>query len=201
MNENIRVEIKEVPIEDCYPNPWNPNQMPTRVEEATVESIAVYGMLDPLTVRPHPDEENKYQIIDGEHRQRACMNLNYKNIPVNVLYNLDDSQAKKLTIISNETRGYADKITLAGLLNELSKGLDFDDLIKGLPYYEDELKELLSMGELDWGDYDNAEPVDIILDGDNVIFNLSHPKDEADKFETELQEFISKYPSVNMKRL
>ena len=129
------------------------------------------------------------------------MNLNYKNIPVNVLYNLDDSQAKKLTIISNETRGYADKITLAGLLNELSKGLDFDDLIKGLPYYEDELKELLSMGELDWGDYDNAEPVDIILDGDNVIFNLSHPKDEADKFETELQEFISKYPSVNMKRL
>ena len=201
MTENIRVEIKKVGIEDCHPNPWNPNRMSERVEQATVESIAMFGMIDPITVRPHPGAEGKYQIIDGEHRHRACMSLEYKLIPVNVLHNLDDQQAKRLTIIANETRGYADKITLAGILSELNEGMDIDELIKGLPYYEDELKELLSMAEMEWGDYDSKEPQENLLGDDTITVNLTHPKEGEDAFEVGLSALLKDCPETKLKRL
>jgi hypothetical protein len=65
-------------------------------------------------------------------------------IPAIVL-TVDETQAKKLTIIMNETRGTADIGELTKLLQDLATNLG-DDLLTGLPYTQSQLEELMNMG-------------------------------------------------------
>lgn len=197
----IRVDIKTVDIEDIYPNPWNPNKQSQRVEEATTESIGQFGMLDPITVRPHPTEGGKYEIIDGEHRQRACIGLGMKEVPVNVLQNLTDQEARKLTIIANETRGQVDKISLSELLNDLSQSMSMDDLLVGLPYYKNELEDLINIGDLDWDKYGIGGDSESEVPQEKLMYNLSCPEDSASAFEVKLKNFLQDHPEVMMRRL
>lgn len=140
-----------IPKAKLHPNPWNPNHMKPRQQESVQESILAYGQVLELLVRPHPDIEGEYQIIDGEHRFNVLPEMVY----CNVIYGLTDPHAKKLTIIMNETRGQADKIELAQLLNEIQS--DFgDDLCLGLPYDPTELDELVKLAEFDWDQFNDA---------------------------------------------
>ncbi len=195
----INVDVKIVGIEDVFPNPWNPNIQSVRVEEATTESIGTFGMLDPLTVRPHPVEEGKYEIIDGAHRQASCMKLGYKEIPVNIIRGLTEGEAKKLTIIANETRGYAEKTALADLLSQIKPEFG-DDLIHGLPYYPEELENLIQMAEHEWEDFNSN--FDGTADGEDSLeeFNITHPQEGAESFDTALNVFLEKYPDAELKR-
>ena len=200
--ENIKVEISNVNIEDVYPNPWNPNKQNQRTEEATVESIGKFGMIDPITVREHPEEKGKYQIIDGEHRQRACMNLGYKKIPVNVLSNINEEQAKKLTIIANETRGNADNISLSELLNDLSKGMSVDDLLIGMPYYKKELEDLINLGDVEWDRFGlDTSQENNDSQSDDVRFNVVCEENSAEAFEVELRNLSNRFEGSRITRV
>lgn len=159
----MTLAITHLPLDAVHPNPWNPNRQTERQFEAETESILTNGFIAPIIVRPHPDEEGTYQIVDGEHRYRALVEIvdqqldGARNIPTlvadrcipAVVLDLDDANAKRLTVILNETRGSAVAADLGALLAEIQA--DFgDDLINGLPYTELELEQLVSMGEFDW---------------------------------------------------
>lgn len=139
-------------VNQLHPNPWNPNRMNDRQYAAAKESIEAYGFIDPITVRAHPELSGEYQVIDGEHRWKAAQELGIDTVPI-VLITVTDQQAKKLTIILNETRGNADTIDLAQLLDNLSTELDPDELLRGLPYSQAELDELIAMGSFDWDEH------------------------------------------------
>lgn len=132
-----------MPIGLLEPNDWNPNQQSPRVQEAERESIEAFGFIDPIFVRPHPAKEGVYQIIDGEHRWRTMTDLGRTEVPV-IVRDLTDEQAKKLTVILNETRGDADMILLSSLLADLSS---LDDFKVGLPYTDRELAKILALSE------------------------------------------------------
>ena len=141
-------------------NPWNPNQMDKKTLKAEKESIEKYGIVAPIIVRPL---KNKYQIIDGEHRYIVCSELGYKLIPSVIIEGLKDKDAKKLTIILNETKGSNDKIELGKLLGELEK--DFGDNLKiGLPFNDDDLNDLIEFGNVDWDKYETGNKRDIAQD-------------------------------------
>lgn len=132
------------------PNPWNPNKTKPRQQKAIAESLATYSQIIDIIVRPNGD---RYQIIDGEHRYDELT----ENVYVTVLHGLSDTDAKKLTIIMNETRGEADKIELAQLLADLSNELRGDELLNALPYEQNELDELVKLAEVDWDNFNNSE--------------------------------------------
>ena len=48
--------------------------------EDLIESIRIYGILNPLIVRPMPD--GCYQIISGHRRKFAAVKLRYRKVPV-----------------------------------------------------------------------------------------------------------------------
>lgn len=131
------------------PNPWNPNKTSAKEQKAIAESLSTYSQVLDIIVRPHPDKKDRYQIIDGEHRYDEMSGEVYAT----VLHGLSDEDAKKLTIILNETRGRADKIELAGLLSDLNKTLDLDDLGVGLPYDLGDLQELITLADVEWDDF------------------------------------------------
>jgi ParB-like chromosome segregation protein Spo0J len=134
-------QVAEISLADIYPNPWNPNMTSARVDDAIRESIKNYGFVQPLIVRHHPVEIGKYEIIDGEHRFEASLDLGIEKLPCVVL-EVGDLEAKRLTIIANETRGRAETIPLAELLDELTQGLE--EPLTGLPYYEADVEEILA---------------------------------------------------------
>lgn len=181
----INLDLNVVEINKIHPNPWNPNRQTERVEEAIAESIDYYGMLDPLTVRPHPEMEGEYQIIDGEHRMRTCAKLGFSKIPVNVVSGLDETDAQKLTIIANETRGEADKMALADLLHELSGSMQKEELMIGLPYSSNELDSIIGMGEIDWSLVN--VPKNQLVSGDiTFIFKCQADLETLEAFQNQL---------------
>lgn len=171
---------------DIEPNPWNPNKTSERQQQAISESLEHYGQIIELLVRPHPTKKGKYQVIDGEHR---LMSLSDKNqiVYVNVIHDLPDAEAKKLTIILNETRGDADKIELAKLLEDISNDLGIETII-GLPYSPNELDELIKLADIDWDNF---------VKSDSDEFDENDPTTESSEWIT----ILVKIPSDAMERV
>ena len=66
-----------------------------------IESIRIYGILNPLIVRPMPD--GCYQIISGHRRKFAAVKLRYRKVPV-IIRALNDDEALVAMVDSNLQR-------------------------------------------------------------------------------------------------
>lgn len=168
--------IELLPLSQVEPNAWNPNRQSDRQFQANQESLLSYGFVTPIVVRPHPEEESRFQIIDGEHRWRAMRAFADEGLPPGAsdqmkqmiaqgvipaqVVPMPDAWAKKFTVIANETRGKADAVELGALLHELSKDTALEDLQRGLPFSPQELEELIKIGEFDWDAYNQADGKD-----------------------------------------
>jgi len=91
-----------LPIYKVEPNPDQPRQDFDEEElQALSESIAVHGVIQPLTVREMPS--GYYQIIAGERRWRAARMADIREIPA-VIVEADDKKAMELALIENLQR-------------------------------------------------------------------------------------------------
>ena len=132
--------------EKILPNPWNPNRMTGVMYAKALESIQLYGFIDPLLVREIG--ATHFQIVDGEHRFRAGSDLGLMEFPCVNLGLIDDTTAKKLTIVMNELHGQADPTKMGDLLNEILSLTSMGELLEALPYTEDILAGFLGVSEL-----------------------------------------------------
>ena len=73
---------------------------PETLEQLKV-SIQQHGILEPLLVRPIGDD--KYELIAGERRYRAALDLKLATVPVSIK-NLTDTEAKQIALIENLQR-------------------------------------------------------------------------------------------------
>ena len=115
-----------LPIYKVEPNPDQPRQDFDEEElQQLADSIAVHGVIQPLTVREMPN--GYYQIIAGERRWRAARMADLNDIPV-VIIEADDKKAMELALIENlqrqdlnpveEALGYQTLINEYGLTQE-----------------------------------------------------------------------------------
>ena len=115
-----------LPIYKVEPNPDQPRHDFDEEElQALSESIAVHGVIQPLTVREMPN--GYYQIIAGERRWRAARMANVSDVPV-IVVEADDRKAMELALIENlqrqdlnpveEALGYQSLIEEYGLTQE-----------------------------------------------------------------------------------
>ena len=117
---------KLLPIHKVEPNRNQPRQDFDEEElEALSESLAIHGILQPLTVREL--DSGYYQIIAGERRWRAARMAGLTEVPV-VVIEADDKKAMELALIENlqrqdlnpveEALGYQSLMTDFGLTQE-----------------------------------------------------------------------------------
>lgn len=119
-----------LPIYRVEPNPDQPRRDfdPQELQDLA-DSIAVHGVIQPLTVRQLAS--GYYQIIAGERRWRAARMANLSEIPA-VVVEADDRKAMELALIENlqrqdlnpveEARGYDVLIREYGLTQEEAAG-------------------------------------------------------------------------------
>ena len=93
---------KLLPIYKIEPNASQPRQDFDEEElQALSDSIAVHGVIQPLTVRELPS--GYYQIIAGERRWRAARMAGLHEIPA-VIVEADDKKVMELALIENLQR-------------------------------------------------------------------------------------------------
>ena len=95
--------------------------------ESLADSIAAYGVLQPIIVRTNPFSEGTYEIIAGERRWRASKMAGLTEIPA-VIFDGDELKAAQVALIENiqredlnpveEAMGYGALIDKFGLTQE-----------------------------------------------------------------------------------
>jgi len=115
-----------LPIHKIEPNPGQPRRDFDEEElQSLSDSIALHGVVQPLTVRELPN--GYYQIIAGERRWRAARLANLRQIPA-VIIEADDKKTMELALIENlqrqdlnpveEALGYQSLMTDYGMTQE-----------------------------------------------------------------------------------
>lgn len=95
-------EIRQVPITELHPFKDHPFKvLDDEAMLKIVESVARFGLLTPLVVRPR--QEGGYEIISGHRRQHAAELAGLKTLPV-IVRELDDDQAILQMVESNLQR-------------------------------------------------------------------------------------------------
>ena len=95
-------EIRQVPITELHPFKDHPFKvLDDEAMLKIVESVARFGLLTPLVVRPR--QEGGYEIISGHRRQHAAQLAGLKTLPV-IVRELDDDQATLQMVESNLQR-------------------------------------------------------------------------------------------------
>ena len=91
-----------IPLHKVEPNPEQPRHDFDEEElQSLADSIAVHGIIQPLTVRQL--SSGYYQIIAGERRWRAARIAGLAEVPV-VIIEADDKKATELALIENLQR-------------------------------------------------------------------------------------------------
>ena len=156
MNEKQKFTTiqKVVPIMDIEPNDWNPNQQNEKIFESLINSIKENGFTSAILVRTIiPDK--KWQIIDGEHRWRACIKLDYSTIKIEDIGIIEEAVAKMLTIALNNIKGQDDVLKRAEILKLLNEGQ-----LSLLPWSKKEMENELSLINFDWNKFNKEEKVE-----------------------------------------
>jgi ParB family transcriptional regulator, chromosome partitioning protein len=120
--------VAAIPVDQIDPNPFQPRSEFDPLElESLAESIKVQGVLQPILVRRHPTNPDRYQIIAGERRFRAATMAGLNEIPT-LLREMDDSDAAVVALVENlqrqdlnaleEAEGYQRLIEDFGLTQE-----------------------------------------------------------------------------------
>jgi len=139
-----QVVIKLASVEK---NPWNPNRMTKFQFESLKQGLAEDGWLssDALLIWGK-DDKGKAQnlIINGEHRQRAALELGMKEGPAVILNGLTAAQAKALTIKLDNKRGQFDPDGLAALVQSIQFDLGAADLGMALGIEGEALMKMLA---------------------------------------------------------
>ena len=95
---------RPIPVEFLAPGPFQPRG-PIEADSLAelVESVRACGILQPLLVRPDPDEPGRYQIIAGERRWRAAQAAELHEVPA-LVRDLSNAEAMAAALVENLQR-------------------------------------------------------------------------------------------------
>jgi ParB family transcriptional regulator, chromosome partitioning protein len=120
--------VRQLPLDMLEPNPFQPRTaIDLEALQELTDSIRVRGILQPLLVRPKPDDPARYQIVAGERRWRAAGAAGLHEVPV-LVRETTDGDAAAAALVENlqrqdldpvdEARGYARLLDQFGLTPE-----------------------------------------------------------------------------------
>jgi ParB/RepB/Spo0J family partition protein len=113
------MNINKITTKKIKPNPF---QTRTTFDQGQLEylanSIESNGLLNPITLRPHPDIPKYYELAQGERRLRACKLLKWEHIPA-IIRHLSDVEMAEIAIIENVQRVDLNPLAEAEAYNRL----------------------------------------------------------------------------------
>ncbi len=132
-NAGVVGSISMLPIESIEANPFNPrtNFEKNALEELS-QSIAVHGIIQPLTVRKLG--RDKYQLISGERRFRASQLAGLTEVPAYIRV-ANDQTMLEMALVENIQRED---------LNSIEVALSYQRLIEECSLTQDQLSQKIA---------------------------------------------------------
>ena len=126
----------EVPLNLIYPNPAQPRKVfPREALEELALSIKEQGLIEPLVVVPKGE---KFMLIAGERRWRACQMAGIATAPVRIL-EADDRQIAEMALVENIQRQD---------LTPLEEAKAFQEMLEKNGYTKEELAQKLGFKQV-----------------------------------------------------
>ena len=95
---------RQVPIEHLRPSRFQPRrEMAEDNLRELADSIAEKGVLQPILVRPDPEQPQAFEIIAGERRWRAAQLAQLHELPV-IIRTFSDREALEVALVENLQR-------------------------------------------------------------------------------------------------
>lgn len=97
-------EVVQISLNEITPNRYQPRTIFN--QEKIIElaqTIHTHGMIQPIVVREIDDADKKYEIIAGERRYRAVMNLDWETVPA-IIRQMNDRETASVALIENLQR-------------------------------------------------------------------------------------------------
>src|SRR6187397_3429246 len=131
-----------VPIDRIDPNPDQPRQVMGDLSEL-MASIAEKGVIEPLIVRPRG---GRYQIIAGERRYHAAVQVGLREVPI-VVREADDAEVMELALVENLQRKDLTAFEEAEALQQLAHkcGYTHEDIARKLGKSRTSITESMSL--------------------------------------------------------
>ena len=93
--------VERVPIDAIAPGDNDREDFDAAALQELADSIGQYGLAQPITVRPVG--RDRFQIVAGERRWRACRLLGWPTIPA-LVREMDDETASGVMLLENVQR-------------------------------------------------------------------------------------------------
>lgn len=138
--------MTEIVLDKLVNHPDNANRMPPPLLEKLAEHIQQTGQYPPLIVRVHPDREDHYQILDGQHRAEVLRQLGHTTARCDV-WQVDDEQAAMLLLTLNRLQGTDDPQLRGSLLERLSQTRSVSQLAKLVPEDAARIRRLIEVSQ------------------------------------------------------
>ena len=190
--ETIKSSTNEININEISVNPFQPrsNFNNSSLQELSI-SIKNIGIIQPITVRKI--DNNKYQLISGERRLRACKEIGLKKIPAYVR-EANDQDSLEMALVENIHRQDLDAIEIA---------ISYQRLIEEINLTQEELSDKIGKNRTTISNYLRLLKLDPIIqsgirDGfitmghGRALINISLNKDQLNIY----KKIISKNLSV-----
>jgi len=131
-----------IPIDQIDPNPNQPRQVMGDLSEL-IASIGEKGIIEPLVVRQRGE---RYQIVAGERRYQAAVQIGLRELPV-VVRDVDDTEVIELALIENLQRKDLTPFEEAEALHGLADrcGYTHEDLARRLGKSRTSITESLAL--------------------------------------------------------
>ncbi len=95
-------QLAKIPVDKVSPNPFQPRtNFDLDALDELKKSILQNGLIQPITVRRLNGD---YQLISGERRLKACIDIGYKDIPAYIIKVDSDETMLALALIENIQR-------------------------------------------------------------------------------------------------
>lgn len=93
----------ELPLTAIHDHPANIRDTITDLDELAA-SIAAQGLLQPLTVRPHPNMPGHFELLAGHRRRAAALQAGLATAPAVIRYDVTDAAAIEVMLVENVQR-------------------------------------------------------------------------------------------------
>ena len=115
-------EYQQIPVEWINVGPWQPRSKFDREQlDELADSIRQKGIVQPILLRPTPNQSGRFQLVAGERRWRAAQIAQLYDIP-SVVRDLSDAECYEIALIENiqrqnlsvidEAQGYANLLEI-----------------------------------------------------------------------------------------
>jgi ParB family chromosome partitioning protein len=127
-------EQRLCPIEHLRSGRFNPRKDFAEAELSELaDSIRSKGLIQPIVVRPHPEDAQAFEIVAGERRWRAAQRAGIHSVPI-IVRELSDKEVLELAIIENVQR--AD-------LNAIEEANGYRELIERFSYSQEQVSDII----------------------------------------------------------